>query len=57
MAYPLLKSVPKYVYHMRLDCEWEAEIDNNMIERDIVTSVNIALYYTAFLQQSYYLKI
>jgi hypothetical protein len=28
-----------------------------MIERDIVTSVNIALYYTAFLQQSYYLKI
>jgi hypothetical protein len=38
----LLMSVPQCLYHMRLGCEWEAEIDGNMVGRDIVTSVNVA---------------
>jgi hypothetical protein len=45
---PLLILVPQCVYQMGLDCEWEEEIESNVIERDIVTSVNTAFHYAAY---------
>lgn len=43
MTYIFMAYHYSYQNHMRLDCEWEAEVDSNVVARDIVTSVNIAL--------------